>query len=84
MEKLIIDGGTPLKGRVKISGSKNAALPILAATAVYPNKYSFNNIPDIQDVRTMLELLKILGAEYKLKNNKVVQNLYFHDYLKYD
>ena len=50
MEKLIIDGGTPLKGRVKISGSKNAALPILAATAVYPNKYSFNNIPDIQDL----------------------------------
>ena len=74
MEKLIIDGGTPLKGRVKISGSKNAALPILAATAVYPNKYSFNNIPDIQDVRTMLELLKILGAEYKFKNNKVVIN----------
>ena len=62
MEKLIIDGGIPLKGRVKISGSKNAALPILAATVVYPNNYSFNNIPDIQDVRTMLELLKILGA----------------------
>jgi len=74
MEKLIIDGGTPLKGRVKISGSKNAALPILAATVVYPNKYSLNNIPDIQDVRTMLELLKILGAKYKFKNNKVVIN----------
>ena len=74
MEKLIIDGGTPLKGRVKISGSKNAALPILAATVVYPNKYSLNNIPDIQGVRTMLELLKILGAKYKFKNNKVVIN----------
>ena len=74
MEKLIIDGGTPLKGRVKISGSKNAALPILAATVVYPNKYSLNNIPDIQDVRTMLELLKVLGAKYKFKNNKVVIN----------
>jgi len=71
MEKIIIDGGSPLKGKVKISGSKNAALPILAATALYGNKYVFENVPNIQDVRTMLELLKILGAKYEFNKNKV-------------
>ena len=71
MEKIVINGGVPLKGKVSISGSKNSALPILASTALFPGKYRFTNVPDIQDVRTMLELLKILGSEYTFKNNKV-------------
>ena len=71
MEKIVIEGGLPLKGKVSISGSKNSALPILAATAVFPGSYKFTNVPDIQDVRTMLELLKILGSRYTFKNNKV-------------
>ena len=74
MEKIIISGGFPLKGRIKVSGSKNSALPILAATAVYPGKYKLNNVPDIQDVRTMLQLLKILGCTYKFQANKVEIN----------
>ena len=71
MEKIVIEGGFPLKGKVSISGSKNSALPILAATAIFPGSYKFTNVPDIQDVRTMLELLKILGSRYTFKNNKV-------------
>ena len=74
MEKIIISGGFPLKGRIKVSGSKNSALPILAATAVYPGKYKLSNVPDIQDVRTMLNLLKILGCTYKFQGNKVEIN----------
>ena len=74
MEKIIISGGFPLKGRIKVSGSKNSALPILAATAVYPGKYKLSNVPDIQDVRTMLNLLKILGCTYKFQANKVEIN----------
>jgi len=74
MEKIIISGGFPLKGRIKVSGSKNSTLPILAATAVYPGKYKLNNVPDIQDVRTMLQLLKILGCTYKFQANKVEIN----------
>lgn len=74
MEKIIIDGGLPLKGKVKISGSKNSALPILASTILWPGKYKFHNVPDIKDVRTMLELLKFLGSSYKFSNNKVEIN----------
>ena len=71
MEKLVIKGGSPLRGKIKISGSKNSALPILAATVVWPGIYRFHNVPDIQDVRTMLELLKFLGSDYSFKKNKV-------------
>ena len=74
MEKLIIEGGTPLRGSVKVSGSKNSALPILASTILWPGIYSFHNVPDIKDVRTMLDLLKFLGSECSFKKNKVKIN----------
>lgn len=63
MDKIIIEGGHPLKGTVKISGSKNAALPLMAATLLTPEKTIFTNIPDLADIKTMAKLLAGLGVE---------------------
>ena len=60
---LVITGGTPLRGNVTISGSKNAALPILAATLLTREDVLLSNVPDLSDIRTMIELLQSLGAE---------------------
>lgn len=60
---LSITGGTPLRGNVTISGSKNAALPILAATLLTREDVLLSNVPDLSDIRTMIELLQSLGAE---------------------
>ena len=61
MEKLVINGGNKLKGRVKISGSKNASLPILTATVLADGKYYLSNIPRLRDISTMFKLLNCLG-----------------------
>ncbi len=60
---LAIEGGVPLRGEVTISGSKNAALPILAATLLTRDECQLSNVPDLSDVRTMVNLLAALGAE---------------------
>ncbi|MBX3070252.1 MAG: UDP-N-acetylglucosamine 1-carboxyvinyltransferase [Thermomicrobiales bacterium] len=60
---LAIQGGVPLRGNVTISGSKNAALPILAATLLTRDDVILTNVPDLSDIRTMVELLQALGAE---------------------
>ena len=65
LEKLVITGGVPLKGIVRISGSKNACLPILAATILTPERCVIRNVPDLADVRTMCGLLKWLGVQVK-------------------
>jgi len=65
MEKLIVSGGTPLKGAVQIGGSKNSCLPILAATLLTREKCTIRNVPDLADVRTMCDLLKWLSARVK-------------------
>jgi UDP-N-acetylglucosamine 1-carboxyvinyltransferase len=65
MEKLIVSGGTPLKGTVQIGGSKNSCLPILAATLLTREKCVIRNVPDLADVRTMCDLLKWLSARVK-------------------
>jgi UDP-N-acetylglucosamine 1-carboxyvinyltransferase len=65
LEKLIISGGTPLKGTVQVSGSKNACLPILAAVTLTPEKCTIRNVPDLADVRTMCAILKWLGVHVK-------------------
>ncbi len=64
METIIIEGGHPLHGRVGISGAKNAALPILAATLLAPGTHTIHNVPDLRDTRTMLRLLETLGARH--------------------
>tara|TARA_B100002003_G_scaffold228433_1_gene236813 strand:- start:117 stop:1376 length:1260 start_codon:yes stop_codon:yes gene_type:complete len=76
MQKLIIVGGKKLNGSINISGSKNATLPILAASILSKNKVIIKNIPLVKDVETMIDLLFILGAETKLvKKGKRIEIL---------
>ena len=72
MSKFIIQGGKRLEGKVKISGSKNAALPIIAATVLNGGKTILYNVPDIQDVQTMFEIIKDIGGNVIKKKNKVI------------
>ena len=62
MQKLLINGKKELFGKISISGSKNATLPILAAT-ILSNKVKLKNIPLVQDIFTMIELLKSIGLK---------------------
>lgn len=65
MEQFVIEGGYPLHGTVSISGNKNAALPILAACVLTDQEVVLDNVPDIEDVRTMIQLLSDLGVEVR-------------------
>ncbi len=65
MEKLIIEGGKPLYGTVRISGAKNAALPLIAATLLAEGIHTLNNVPDLRDTRTILLLLESLGITWE-------------------
>ena len=73
MEKLVVKGKKKLSGVIKISGSKNATLPILAASILNKNKIEINRVPIVKDVITMVELLKNIGSNIKfdLKKNKI-------------
>ncbi|HEY8965905.1 MAG TPA: UDP-N-acetylglucosamine 1-carboxyvinyltransferase [Candidatus Methylacidiphilales bacterium] len=71
MDKFIVTGGTPLKGKIGISGSKNSALPILAATLLTPETCVIHRVPDLSDIRYMLEILRHLGAEVTFKDGTV-------------
>jgi UDP-N-acetylglucosamine 1-carboxyvinyltransferase len=62
---LIVEGGYRLEGQVSISGAKNAALPILAATLLTSDECYLENLPDIEDIRSMIRLLRRLGATVK-------------------
>ena len=72
MQKFIIQGGRKLEGEVKISGSKNAALPIIAAPILVRGHTTLYNVPDIQDVQTMFEIIKDIGGKVTRKNNKII------------
>ncbi|WP_432470685.1 UDP-N-acetylglucosamine 1-carboxyvinyltransferase [Amphritea sp. HPY] len=63
MDKLIISGGYDLSGDVKISGAKNSALPILAATLLADEPVTISNLPHLHDITTMLELLRQMGVD---------------------
>jgi UDP-N-acetylglucosamine 1-carboxyvinyltransferase len=63
MDKLVIQGGQPLKGEVRISGAKNAALPILCAALLTPEPLTLTNVPDLNDIQTMLNLLVQMGVK---------------------
>lgn len=65
MSSLIIGGNNKLEGIVKISGSKNSALPILASTILSARKYIIKNVPNIDDVNRMLEILSLIGCDAK-------------------
>ena len=72
MASYIIKGGEKLEGIVKISGSKNAALPILAATVLNVGKTTLYNVPNIQDTQMMFKILETLGGKVEKKNNKII------------
>ena len=63
MQSFVIDGGHPLKGRVRVAGNKNAALPIIAACLLADEPVTLTNVPSILDVETMLELVADIGVD---------------------
>ena len=72
MSSYIIEGGQKLEGTVKISGSKNSALPIIAATILNAGKTTLYNVPNIQDTQMMFKILETLGGKVEKKNNKII------------
>lgn len=74
MEKLVIEGGKPLSGTIRIHGAKNAALPILAAGIMAEGTHVLENIPDLLDIHVMLDILRALGCKAELRGDKVTLN----------
>lgn len=74
MLKLAIKGARPLKGEVRVSGAKNAALPILAATIMLPGRTVIRNVPNLLDITTIIRVLRALGlkAEYSQSSQNTV------------
>lgn len=69
MGKLVIKGGNKLNGEVEISGFKNAALPVLPATLLVADKYKIENLPLIDDVKCLIDIVKKLGADVEIDKN---------------
>ena len=86
MDKFVVEGGRALKGEVNISGAKNAALPILAATLLTNEPCIIQNVPKLRDVKTMLKILSSLGKAAEFKGNGKIKiesrklNKYTADY----
>ena len=72
MSSYIVKGGNRLEGTVKISGAKNAALPIIAASILNAGKTTLYNVPNIHDTQMMFEILKKIGCKVKKNNNKII------------
>ena len=72
MQKLEVFGASQLKGQIKISGSKNASLPILAATLLSNKKVFLRNLPQVRDIETMKNLLESLGSRINYKNKELI------------
>ena len=71
MDKFIIEGGRPLEGEVVISGSKNAALPAIAASLLAEGTTVIHNIPDVKDIRTMIKILTSMGVHTSFSNSTI-------------
>jgi len=69
VDKLVVNGGKELQGKVKISGAKNAVLPIMASSLLATGVTTINNVPNLRDTRTFIELLTILGAECNFEDS---------------
>src|SRR5262249_60603861 len=69
MDALVIHGGRRLSGRVAISGAKNAALPVMAATLLTPGVHRLRNVPRLRDTRTFARVLELLGAKVAFDGN---------------
>ena len=75
MQKLEVFGANKLKGQINISGSKNASLPILAATLLSTKKLYLKNLPKVKDIKTMIDLLQSLGSKIKYdQKNLIIDN----------
>lgn len=74
MDKFVIEGGTPLRGKVKVSGAKNAALPLMVACLLTEGKCQLENIPHLADITTMKKMLEGLGVEIEEKNGMLEVN----------
>ena len=72
MSSYIIEGGRKLQGETYVSGSKNASLPIIAATLLNRGVSKLYNVPNIHDTQMMVEILKSLGCKIKKNGNKLV------------
>jgi len=73
MDKLIVTGGTPLRGEIKISGAKNAALPVLVASLLTNETVSIGNVPHLQDITTTMELLGRMGVRLVVGDKMVIE-----------
>ena len=72
MEKIVVEGGERLFGEVSISGAKNAALPIMAASILANSPVKLKNIPELRDIKTFINLLNIIGAKTEFSNNSLI------------
>ncbi len=72
MDKIVIQGARPLQGKIKISGAKNAALPIMASTLLTEGKTEITNLPKLADITTMVALLESLGLKIDRRDGRVV------------
>ena len=73
MDKLIVTGGTPLRGEISISGAKNAALPVLVASLLTNETVSIGNVPHLQDITTTMELLGRMGVRLVVGDKMVIE-----------
>src|SRR3954471_7254135 len=73
MDKLVIEGGAPLSGEVRVSGAKNAALPLMCAALLTPEPLRLGNVPQLKDVSTMLRLLGQMGVAVSLDDREGVE-----------
>ena len=71
MDKMVIEGGIPLKGSVRISGAKNAALPIMAACLLTGGTHLLENVPHLRDIDTMKRIMGKFGAVFKEENGSL-------------
>lgn len=72
MDKLVIEGGRPLSGTVRIHGAKNAALPIMAASILAEGTHVIKNVPDLLDIHVMTDILQDIGCQVDYRNKEVV------------
>ncbi|MBN3039180.1 MAG: UDP-N-acetylglucosamine 1-carboxyvinyltransferase [Candidatus Omnitrophica bacterium] len=72
MDKLVIEGGKKLRGSVQISGAKNAALPILAASLLTEERSVITNVPPLRDVQTMIKILRSLGIKIHMEEDQII------------
>ncbi len=76
MAKIVIEGGIPLKGSVKISGAKNSALPLMSASLLTAGKCILYNVPKLKDVDTMKDIMREMGVQFIEEDNLLIDSTY--------